>query len=73
MNCPHCGGEIETQQKRAVEARWARVREKREAKGEVESVKARLAEVVEMRCEKCRCVGHKKGPACMVPVCGCHR
>lgn len=23
MNCPHCGKEIETQQHRAVESRWA--------------------------------------------------
>ena len=23
MNCPHCGKEIETQQKRAAESRWS--------------------------------------------------
>ncbi len=23
MNCPHCGKEIETQQRRAAESRWA--------------------------------------------------
>lgn len=86
MRCPHCGGEIEVQQVRAVRARWKRERERREEEVRAEARREDVSEVAEereahapsgplpVRCRACRCEGGVKTRYCLrVGQCGCHR
>ena len=43
MKCPHCGKEIETQQKRAAESRWSSMTKAERAAEQLHAATARAA------------------------------